>query len=81
MGSNLQPPTFTQVLAWKLLSTWGYDTYRAHVVRVAAFYRTKRDAFARLMDMHLAGLAEWTIPEAGMFFWCVSPFPPLPRSM
>ena len=43
MGSNLQPPTFTQVLAWKLLSTWGYETYRAHVVRVAALICSRRD--------------------------------------
>ncbi|KAH9945140.1 PLP-dependent transferase [Epithele typhae] len=69
MGSNLQPPTFTQVISWKLLSTWGYAAYQQHVYRVADFYRTKRDEFARLMDKHLTGLAEWTIPEAGMFFW------------
>ena len=73
MGSNLQPPTFTQVLAWKMLNSWGYKTYREHVDRVADFYRGKRDVFAGLMDKHLKGLAEWTVPEAGMFFWYCSP--------
>ena len=24
------------------------------------------------MKRHLGGLAEWTTPEAGMFFWCAS---------
>ena len=71
MGSNLQPPTTTQVLAWKMFNTWGYDKYRVHADRVAAFYRTKRDVFAGLMDKYLTGLAEWNVPEAGMFFWYV----------
>ena len=77
MGSNLQPPTFTQVIALKMLRSWGYDTYRVHVDRVAAFYRAKRDVFARLMGKHLTGLAEWNVPEAGMFFWYV-PSGPIP---
>ncbi|KAF8895975.1 pyridoxal phosphate-dependent transferase [Infundibulicybe gibba] len=36
---------------------------------VAAFYREKRDVFERAMIKHLSGLAEWSRPEAGMFFW------------
>ncbi|KAM5532604.1 hypothetical protein V8D89_013730 [Ganoderma adspersum] len=69
MGSNLQAPTFTQVLSLRLLEFWGYEKLRAHVDRVAEFYRAKRDVFERLMHKHLDGLAEWNTPEAGMFFW------------
>ncbi|KAI0719335.1 PLP-dependent transferase [Cerioporus squamosus] len=69
MNSNLQPPTFTQVLSLRMLKFWGYDKLRAHVDRVAEFYRTKRDVFEGLMRKHLSGLAEWNTPEAGMFFW------------
>ncbi|TFK92678.1 PLP-dependent transferase [Polyporus arcularius HHB13444] len=69
MNSNLQPPTFTQVLSLRMLKFWGYDKLRAHVDRVAEFYRTKRDVFEGLMHKYLAGLAEWNTPEAGMFFW------------
>lgn len=72
MNSNLQPATFTQVIALRLLQSWGYDGLRAHVARVAQFYRGKRDVFERLMHKHLEGLAEWDTPEAGMFFWCVT---------
>jgi len=36
---------------------------------VSALYRAKRDVFQRCMKTHLSGLAEWTPPEAGMFFW------------
>ncbi|KAI0775155.1 PLP-dependent transferase [Trametes elegans] len=69
MTSNLQPPTLTQVLALRLLKEWGFERLRAHVDRVAQFYRAKRDVFERLMRKHLQGLAEWNTPEAGMFFW------------
>ena len=72
MNSNLQPPTFTQVLSLRMLKFWGYEKLRAHVDRVAEFYRTKRDVFEGLMQKYLSGLAEWNIPEAGMFFWYVS---------
>ncbi|PIL35518.1 hypothetical protein GSI_02246 [Ganoderma sinense ZZ0214-1] len=69
MNSNLQAPTFTQVLSMRLLEFWGYEKLRTHVDRVAEFYRAKRDVFERLMHKHLDGLAEWNTPEAGMFFW------------
>ncbi|TBU41945.1 PLP-dependent transferase [Dichomitus squalens] len=69
MNSNLQPPSFTQVLSLRMLQVWGYEKLRAHVDRVAEFYRAKRDVFERQMRKHLDGLAEWNVPEAGMFFW------------
>ena len=78
MNSNLQPPTFTQVLALRMLKFWGYDKLRAHVDRVAEFYRTKRDVFEGLMQKYLSGLAEWNVPEAGMFFWYVRSHRPIP---
>ena len=71
MNSNLQPPTFTQVLSLRMLQFWGYDKLKAHIDRVAEFYRQKRDVFEGLMQKYLAGLAEWNTPEAGMFFWSV----------
>ena len=36
---------------------------------MSRFYREKRDVFEGAMRRHLAGLAEWDTPEAGMFFW------------
>ncbi|PCH42123.1 PLP-dependent transferase [Wolfiporia cocos MD-104 SS10] len=69
MEVNLQPSSLSQAVAYKVLSTWGYDGFQAHIARVAEFYRAKRDAFEAAMQRHLAGLAEWSTPEAGMFFW------------
>lgn len=33
------------------------------------FYGNKRDAIIKSADKWLKGLAEWTIPSAGMFLW------------
>ena len=71
MNSNLQAPTFTQVLSLRMLKFCGYEKLRAHVDRVAGFYCTKRDVFEGLMQKYLSGLAKWNVPEAGMFFWYV----------
>lgn len=69
MMANLQPSSLSQVIALKLLKTWGYAGFRAHTERVSQFYREKRDVFEVALRHHLAGLAEWTTPEAGMFVW------------
>lgn len=60
------------MIAHALLSKWGIEGLQAHTAGVAAFYRAKRDVFQTAMDRHLKGLARWSIPQAGMFFWCVS---------
>ena len=80
MGSNHQAPTITQILSLRILKTWGYDKFTAHVDRVAEFYRKKRDVFEAAMHRHLDGLAEWVPPEAGMFYWytCPSTLPTCP---
>jgi hypothetical protein len=41
-----------------------------HARRVG-LYRVKRDVFEVKMQRHLAGLAVWTPPLSGLFFWCV----------
>jgi len=67
--SNLQTSSLTQAIVHKLLDSWGYDGFKKHIGNVSAFYRAKRDVFEHAMKKHLSGLAEWTLPEAGMFFW------------
>lgn len=67
--TNLQPSSLGQALALKVVKAWGYEGFASHTANVAAFYRAKRDVFEAAMQRHLAGLAEWATPEAGMFFW------------
>ncbi|CAK5268112.1 unnamed protein product [Mycena citricolor] len=67
--SNLQTSSLVQVISAKLLSAWGVDGFMLHTAGVSNFYREKRDIFQAAMVKHLSGLAEWTAPEAGLFFW------------
>ncbi|KIL62387.1 hypothetical protein M378DRAFT_187325 [Amanita muscaria Koide BX008] len=67
--ANLQASSLTQMVAFKLLESWGFDGFLTHTETVGEFYRKKRDAFETAMKKHLTGLAEWNTPEAGMFFW------------
>ncbi|KAI0925700.1 hypothetical protein AcV5_008368 [Taiwanofungus camphoratus] len=67
--ANLQTSSLTQTIAFALLNSWGYDGFKTHTGTVSRFYREKRDVFDQALKQHLGGLAEWTAPEAGMFFW------------
>ncbi|KAJ7114819.1 pyridoxal phosphate-dependent transferase [Mycena epipterygia] len=49
LNTNLQPPTLTQIMAYTLLSRWGPNGFLTHCAEVARFYRTRRDAFERLL--------------------------------
>jgi len=66
---SLQTSTLTQILAYSILKSWGYDGFQKHCNGVAQLYRQKRDTFELALAMHLTGLAVWVKPEAGMFFW------------
>ncbi|CAL1717225.1 unnamed protein product [Somion occarium] len=67
--ANLQTPSLTQTIVFALLDSWGYDNFLTHTENVSKFYKEKRDVFEAAMQKHLGGLAEWTPPESGMFYW------------
>ncbi|XP_008823154.1 kynurenine/alpha-aminoadipate aminotransferase, mitochondrial [Nannospalax galili] len=67
--SSLHPCTFSQLLISQLLHKWGEDGFLAHVHRVIDFYRNQRNAILAAADKWLSGLAEWHVPNAGMFLW------------
>jgi DNA-binding transcriptional MocR family regulator len=33
------------------------------------FYRGRRDAFQSALETHFADLADWHVPQGGLFFW------------
>ncbi|KAH8112713.1 PLP-dependent transferase [Phellopilus nigrolimitatus] len=68
-SANLQVSSLTQVITLSVMQSWGYDGFKTHTEAVAEFYRQKRDAFEKAMHHHLSDIAEWSTPEAGMFFW------------
>ncbi|KAH6912754.1 kynurenine/alpha-aminoadipate aminotransferase [Coprinopsis sp. MPI-PUGE-AT-0042] len=67
--SVVQPSSLSQVIVLKLLKEWGLDGFLAHAERTADFYRQRRDVLNSYLQEHLTGLAEWTQPDASMFFW------------
>jgi len=58
-----------KALVLTLLNEWGENGWQSHLDVVRDFYRKQRDAFVRSMEKHLTGLAEWNVPDAGMFVW------------
>ncbi|KAH7102888.1 TdiD protein [Auriculariales sp. MPI-PUGE-AT-0066] len=75
-SANLQAASTSQVIVYKLLSSWGIEGLHAHIRTVADFYLGKRDVFQAAMERHLTGLARWSLPRAGMFFWFELVLPP-----
>ncbi|KAI7854328.1 pyridoxal phosphate-dependent transferase [Circinella umbellata] len=69
MSTNLQPAGIPQLMAYGLLAEWGHDGFLRHVDQVANFYRERRDVFAEALERNLKGLAEWVVPDSGMFVW------------
>lgn len=65
-----------QGITLKLLSMWGISGFLAHTDEVAEFYRQKRDMCEKSLERHLKGMAEWTRPDASMFFWIKLLLPP-----
>lgn len=37
--------------------------------RLTQFYRERRDSFAALLTAHFGDLADWSMPDGGLFFW------------
>ncbi|TFK24932.1 TdiD protein [Coprinopsis marcescibilis] len=77
--SVVQPSSLTQAVTLPLLKQWKISGFLAHTVATASFYRQRRDAFEACLNRHLADLAEWTVPEASMFFWLKLRLPPTVR--
>jgi DNA-binding transcriptional MocR family regulator len=39
------------------------------LARLCEYYRGKRDAFERALQLHMGDLADWSTPAGGLFFW------------
>ncbi|KAJ3747512.1 TdiD protein [Lentinula detonsa] len=68
-SSNLQASGMSQMLVLRLLRHWGIEGFLAHTAMCAQFYREKRDLFEQYLQKHLKGVAEWSPPNASMFYW------------
>jgi len=58
-----------RVSQWIVLQQLSDPARAARLTDIAAGYRRKRDAFARLLERYFGDLANWAIPCGGLFFW------------
>lgn len=65
-ATDLHSSRLGQHVALEALADPGWDE---RLRGLAAFYRARRDAFAAALDRHLGGLATWSVPDGGLFFW------------
>jgi 2-aminoadipate transaminase len=54
---------------WQALQWLGSDKYRDHLAELRDFYRLRRDAMQSALQEHFSELADWQIPQGGLFFW------------
>lgn len=54
---------------WQALQWLGSDQYQAHLAELRRFYRMRRDAMQSALAESFADLADWQLPEGGLFFW------------
>lgn len=71
-AADLHTPTVNQLAAARYLDVCDLD---AHVARVAAVYRERRDAMLAGLGEALPQGSVWTRPEGGMFLWARLPDP------
>lgn len=68
-ATNLHNSGVSQAIVQKVLEAWGHEGFHMHCQQVAEFYSQRRTAMVQAAHQHLQGLAEWSIPDAGMFLW------------
>ena len=54
---------------WQALQWIGSEKYQQHLSELRGFYRERRDGFQAALQMHFADLADWDVPQGGLFFW------------
>lgn len=54
---------------WQALQWLGSERYRTHLAELRGFYRLRRDAMQTALTEHFADLAQWQLPQGGLFFW------------
>lgn len=54
---------------WQALQWLGSEKYKNHLSELRDFYRVRRDSMQVALEEHFGELAEWNVPQGGLFFW------------
>ena len=58
-----------RVSQWYVLECLQATDRAERIERVVDLYRHKRSQFAKALEKHFRGLAQWQLPPGGLFFW------------
>ncbi len=58
-----------RISQWIVLQRLRDGGWEKRAGKLAGIYRGRRDAFADSLDRHFRGMADWSVPEGGLFFW------------
>nr|XP_039255728.1 kynurenine/alpha-aminoadipate aminotransferase, mitochondrial-like [Styela clava] len=65
----LHNSTLIQMLVWKLLEKWKLEGFEKHLKETKTFYESQKNVMIESANKWLTGLAEWNVPQGGMFLW------------
>ncbi|XP_077280838.1 kynurenine/alpha-aminoadipate aminotransferase, mitochondrial isoform X1 [Temnothorax americanus] len=68
-NSIIHPSNLSQMLIYKLFENWTPQQFEQHFKDIQKFYRERRDMMLIIVEKYLKGLAEWCVPQGGMFLW------------
>lgn len=54
---------------WQAMQWLGTERYRQHLARLREYYRARRDAMQGALTEYFSDLADWHVPQGGLFFW------------
>lgn len=54
---------------WQAMQWIGSEKYQRHLAQLRSFYRARRDGFQSALERHFSELADWQVPQGGLFFW------------
>ncbi len=69
-GTDLQPSTFTQIVAYEV-SRHGF--LEKHIKRIVDVYRERRDVMLQALQENMPDGVNWTHPKGGLFLWATLP--------
>ncbi len=69
-GTDLHTSLLVQMIAYELCRE-GF--FAAHIERIRALYRHRRDLMVQKMQEHFPPEASWNVPDGGLFLWVTLP--------
>jgi 2-aminoadipate transaminase len=54
---------------WQAQQWLGSERMEEHLAQLRDFYRVRRDAMQDVLQEHFSDLADWQVPQGGLFFW------------